>query len=365
MTRILQAGWETGSPSQIGLPLGVGAYPAPTVVASSPAPRSGGFCLKCGLGNAGFSGWANASRLRIDHATKTELFYAFGVYRSDVETHTFPSQIGFYTADAAGNINCCLTFEGDGSVRAYYAGSGGATPAWTLLGTSSITIPNTTWAHIEVHIIASTSTGGTFAVKIDGVSAISVTGIRTCQVSAALDVVGLQFHRGASTGDGASYIAYDDLRVNDTSGSVNNTWTGDESILALIPSAAGDSSQFSRGGADSGSNWGQVDERPPNGTTDYVYDPTVGHLDLYNTTTQTVGTVSAVEVIANAFNPDGSGGTINLVTKTAAGQSDGSAVILTGAQRFFRRLLETDPADSGAWTQAKIDALQIGPKVAS
>lgn len=368
MVRLLQCGWETGNAGQLGQPLSIGgSFAAPTAVSAAPVARSGTYCLKCTNTNGAVVGWSNASRIVFIHASKTELYYAFAIYRNSSESNTYPSRAAFYVSDTAGNVNLMLTTEDDGTVRAFYATAGGVNPsAWTLIGLASETIPNNSWTLVEVHLIAATGATGTCEVKINGTLALSVATVRTCQTNANFGGLGLQFVRLASgAGDAASYLAFDDLRVNDTTGAVNTGWPGDEKILMLTPTSAGDSAQFARGGADSGNNYGQVDEVPPNGLTDYVYDDTVAQLDLYNLSTVTVITISAIDVIMQVMNVDGSGGSLNLVTKTAAGQSDGAAQNLTGSPRFVHRLLDTDPADSAAWDQTKINALQVGPKVAS
>jgi hypothetical protein len=368
MVRLLQCGWETGDVAQLGVAVNPsGTFPLPTVVSATPTARSGTYCLKCAAAATG-GGWNTSSKVNIKHASKTELYYAFSIYRNDSEPNTLPSRASFYTADTASNVNTVLMTESDGTVRAYVATAGGSNPSsFTLIGLASGTIPGNAWTNIEVHLIAATGATGTCEVKINGATVLSVATVRTCQTNANFGNMGLQFARisNATGGASTSYLAFDDLRVNDTTGSVNTGWCGDEKILMLTPSAAGDSSQFSRGGADSGNNWGQVDDTPPNALTDYVYDTVTGHLDLYNTPTVTVVSVSAVEVLMQAFNVDGSGGSINLVTKSPAGQSDGGAQNLTGTPQYLHRLLDTDPADSAAWTQAKINDLQVGPKVAS
>lgn len=370
MTRLMQCGWETGDVNQLGTPVAASGFGTVSAVSATPSPRSGTYCLKCLSGNGASVGFTNAARVTFLHASKTELYYAFGVYRSDAETNVLPSRAAFVTYDTVGNINNILYLEDDGSVRAYYANAGNNAPNFTtnqtLIGTSATSIPNTTWTLIEVHIVAASGSTGTYEVKINGSTVISATSQRTCQTNSNVGSFALQFMRAnGGGGNSASFLAFDDLRVNDTSGSVNNSWPGDESILLIKPTAAGDSTQFTRGGADSGNNYGQVDELPPNGLTDYVYDTVTGHLDLYNLGTVTVTSVSAVEVLMQAQNPDGNGGSLNLVTKTGAGQSDGSAQNITGVPLYYRRILELDPADSTAWDQTKINALQVGPKVAS
>lgn len=369
MTRLLQCGWETGDVAQLGTAVGAGVFAVPAVVSATPTARSGTYCLKCTNSNGSNTGFANSSRITFLHASKTELYYAFGVYRNDTETNTLPSRVAFFTQDTAGNINCLVTFEDDGSCRAYVVTGGGSNPNvtsnLTLIGSSATSIGNNTWTHIEVHIIAATGSTGTFELKINGSTVITATSQRTCQTNANFGGFVLLFMRGqAGGGSTSSYLAFDDLRVNDTSGSVNNTWCGDESILMLKPNAAGDSTQFTRGGADSGNNYGQVDEVPPNALTDYVYDTVTGHTDLYNMTSVTVTSVSAIEVLVQAQNPDGAGGTVNLPIKTAS-QSDGSAQAVSGQPMYLHRIVEVDPDDSAAWNQSKINSLQAGIKVAS
>lgn len=368
MVRLLQCGWETGDASQLGMAQSVGSYAAPAAVSAAPTARSGTYCIKCTNNSSSFTGWPNASKWTVMHASKTELYWAFGLYRSDGELNTFPSRLSFAVFDTSGSVGLVLATEDDGSVRLYVATAGTGQPTaanMTLIGTSATSIPNSTWVNVEVHATAATGATGAVEVKINGASVISATSQRTCQTSANFAGMLLQFMRlnatGAST---SSYLAFDDLRVNDTTGSVNTGWPGDEQILLLRPNAAGDSAQFTRGGSDSGTNYGQVDELPPS-NADYVYSTTTGHIDLYNLSTTTVVSISAIEVLVQAYNVDGPGGSINLVTKTPAGQSDGSAQNLSGSPMYLRRVLDTDPADSGTWTQAKLDALQIGPKVAS
>lgn len=371
MTRIWQCGWETGDVNQKGSITNNGFSNNGTVsaVSASPTARSGTYCLRCGVVAPSASNVSGRVMISDTFSSKTELYIAFGLYRHNTgEVGTVPLSGMLVLYDTAGNLNLFITCETDGTIRAYYATAGGGNPSnsqVTLIGASTQTVALDTWTLIEVHAVAATGATGTCEIKVNGIVGLTNTATRTAQTNANFG----QFACGLYHIQGGNVISYyygiDDLRINDTTGPPNNSWCGDEKIIMLTPNAAGDSSQFSRGGADSGNNYSQVDDIPPNGTTDYVYDTTTGHLDLYNLTTTAVQGISAVDVVMQAFNSDGAGGSLNLVTKTAAGQSDGSAQSITGAPAYYHRLLETDPADSGAWTQAKIDALQVGPKVAS
>lgn len=370
MTRLFQSGWETGLVEQLGAVSnsGFGGFGAVTVVSATPTARSGTYCLKCGVAGTA-SGALGAARLTVTHASKTELYAAVGLVRHNAtETGAVPTTAFFHLNDTAGNVNTVVTCEPDGTVRAYYATGGTSAPTTaqlTLIGTSTINVPVDTWTLLEVRAVAATGATGTVEIRVNGASGFSAVGtVRTCQVNANYGATVLEFWRLNTGGATLNYVGLDDLRVNDTAGARNNSWPGDESILLLRPNAAGDLTQLTRGGTDSGANWSQVDETPPTGTGDYVFSDTVGQTDLYNLTTVAVSSVSAVEVLVQGFN-SGGGGSIDLVTKTGAGQSDGTAVSLTATPTIYRRLLELDPADSAAWNQVKIDALQTGPKIAS
>lgn len=369
MTRLFQAGFETGDVTQIGAVSnsGFGGVGTVTVVSATPTARSGSYCLKCGLAGATAT-TIGGSRLTVTHASKTELYAAVGLYRHNAaDTLTAPGTAFLQLNDTAGNANTYLFCEADGTVRAYYASAGltGPTSAQlTLIGTSTINVPLDAWTLVEVRAVAATGATGTLEVRINGATGLLATSQRTCQVNANYGATVLAFLRFQASAAAASWFAFDDLRVNDTSGARNTAWPGDESIRLLLPTGAGDATQLARGGTDSGANWSQTDEIPPNGTGDYVSSDTVGQQDLYNLSTIAATAFSAVEVIIQGFN-SGGGGSVNLSVKTAAGQSDGSAQALTATPTIYKRLLEVDPTSGLPFDQVAIDALQAGIRVAS
>jgi hypothetical protein len=373
MTRLGQAGFEVGDSSAYGADaVGSNATNAVALVTASPAPRSGTYCCRCLIGDpTNTTTWTEFHAKKVFlHASKTEMWYALGVQaHHPTEAAAAGSCLLLVFHDAAGNANVLITLDA-GTLRAYYATAGGATPSFgqcTLIGAASSAMSMDAWHLLEVRIVAATGATGNFELYLDGSSVISASSQRTAQTSAnlasfALTTGGLQSIAlmGANT-----WHAFDDVRYQDTAGSVNNGRPGDEAIRLLVPTAAGDSADLSRGGTDSGANWSQVDEVPPGGGTDYVHSGTVGHTDLYATTDFPVAAISAISVLAQVANSDGAGGTVYLPTKTGAGQSDGSAYALTPAWTYQSRLLEADPADAAAWSSAKLAALQIGCKIAS
>jgi hypothetical protein len=371
MTRILQSGFELGDTLQIGADTTTqtNATAAVSIVSATPTARSGTYCLKCSLSSVAFNGSGTAYK-SIAHASLTEVWYAFGFQVQSNNTTVGGAYLQFFrNYDTAGNVNLILAMD-SGTIRAYYANAGGAAPTTsqvTLIGSGSTSVSTGAWHLLEIRYIPSTTTGGTLEIYLNGSQILNATATRTAQSNAntASFALGAFIPTSGGSGTVTGVFAYDDVRVNSTAGSVNNGRPNDESVVLLVPNAAGDSTQFSRGGTDSGSNYGQVDEIPPNGTTDYVYDSVVGHLDLYNLPTLSISSISAIQVIMQAFDPDGGGGSLYMVTKSPAGQSDGTAQAVTTTPTYYSRLLETDPADSAAWTQTKLTALQIGVKIAS
>jgi hypothetical protein len=159
-------------------------------------------------------------------------------------------------------------------------------------------------------------------------------------------------------------MAFDDLAVNDTAGTVNNGQIGDGRVVLLKPNGAGGNAGQSRGGSDSGANWSQVEELPPS-MTDYVYSATAGTRDTYALEDIPAGSwsVNCAEVLAYAQNSDAGGGSLGLTVKSGATTNEGTAQSLTATAAYYRQLYEADPATSVAWTNAAVNALEAGTTV--
>lgn len=67
-------------------------------------------------------------------------------------------------------------------------------------------------------------------------------------------------------------IYFDDIAINDGNGEFETTFPGPGSVIIMRPAGADDDSNvgFARGGSDSGSDFGQIDEVTPNDATDYL-----------------------------------------------------------------------------------------------
>lgn len=244
------------------------------------------------------------------------------------------------------------------SLRQAAGGQFTATRNGTVLtgGTGTVVPSVDTWYYVEGHIIVS-DTVGVFEVKIDGVQDINVTGADTKNDGATSNIDRLNLMSSST----AQFL--DDMYVNDTTGSQNTGYSGDQRLKLYVPNAAGDVTGLTRGGTDSGNNYGQVDEVPTNDGTDYVFGTDTTSYDLYNIpNTSGVATVQAATLWARALKSDAGAASLALVLKSGGTENFGSDVALSTSYAFYHTLYNNDPTDSAAWSASKIDSLQIGIK---
>lgn len=223
----------------------------------------------------------------------------------------------------------------------------------TVLATSVNTLTTGGWNYIEVYYYPDNS-AGVCTVRVNGAEWLTCSGDtrNNDNIMAAVRLVN-------TTPIGVN-VQFDDLVINDTDGSVNNSWTGQQKLYLAIPNASGDATDLT---ASAGNNWEAVNEAPPD-TSSYVYSSTATEKDLYNVDdplagTETLGSVT-VNIVAKL--DSGSG---NLATTIKAGttEDDGADIALTENWTWYQQTWNVNPDDSAAWEPADIDALQIGVEI--
>lgn len=163
-----------------------------------------------------------------------------------------------------------------------------------------------------------------------------------------------------------NYPCFDDWYVIDATGTTNDgddCSPGEVTIPFLLPSAAGDTTQLTRGGTDSGANWSQVEEVPPNDGTDYNGHATDGNLDLYNIANlpSGVAAVKGVVVRTRSQKSDAGAKSGRALVKSGATVSNGPDFTLTsGSWQSNQRPLRQNPVTAADWTTSELDALQVG-----
>jgi hypothetical protein len=156
--------------------------------------------------------------------------------------------------------------------------------------------------------------------------------------------------------------------MNDTSGAVDNSWCGDGRVVAMFPSGNGDASQLTGSDGNSTDNYALVDEVPSNNDTDYVEGSVVNERDLYqlsNVSLPVGTTVRRVLVESRSKDTVAEGGLIALEVKTGGTEYVSADMALASSYAPVRAEWILNPNTGVAWTQADLDALQVGPRTRS
>jgi len=151
---------------------------------------------------------------------------------------------------------------------------------------------------------------------------------------------------------------YDDFIWSDSA------YPGVGQCSVLLPEAAGTYQTWTRGGTDTGANWSQVNELPPNGNTTYLVSPLVLN-DAETEDVQTSGTVGITGTVNSVkaesiFAQNVAGGTVQLRLRSASTDNNTSNYTTTASYVAIEKIYDTDPATSSAWTLGGIDGLECG-----
>lgn len=247
------------------------------------------------------------------------------------------------------------------------------------VGTSASALALNTWYRIEVEFNGTgVGANDTLKLYVDG-SQVAGSTTRNFSSGISVHVVGGNLNTEANT-SGDWYI--DDLAINDSTGTQQTGLPGAGSVCYLRPNGAGDADTGSptRGGADSGTIQGQIDEVTPNDATDYVVLPanpsdywvdmeagSVGGIAAADAVTlvEVHGRVSAASATASNWFPQ--------IQSQAAGTKVSPTAIAwasaswftnddTAGSRQCKLTSYVDPQAGGVWTPALVDSMQTSAK---
>lgn len=289
MARLWMSGGEidaglpgnTQNDSPDGVKTGVGTLTLDTAV------------FRSGLSSFKFN--AGASNLSIISALGTPALWVDGrsyFLRAYVRVTAAPTtSTAFLYLDVGVSVGAQL--RTDGTVELLINGVAQA-------GTSA-SITDSNWHRIEIRGVATaTSTWTTVEVRVDGSSVVTWTGSQVRNGALTW---------GWNSGPGANKIInVDDLALNDSTGSVNNTWCGDGAVVCLVPTAdSAVGTGWTNDAAGTTGLWDAENNTPPVG----IADTTVG---------------SGLHQIRNATANASVSYDATMATYTAAGVTAGSTV---------------------------------------
>jgi hypothetical protein len=189
------------------------------------------------------AGWKSAMRRTFPDAPFSETYQSFMVL-----TDTLASRVIFALTDVSQVISTRIVMDASFQILVY-AGAG----AGTLKATIATGWSTSQWHNIQLHINTATNT---LEIKLDNGATTDCSG--TAMNPWYYLVIGNAYTAGGAD----SSLYFDCIQVNNTSGSVNNSWPGSPKILtAQRPSADTAVTDWVRS---SGSNdFDMIKETPP------------------------------------------------------------------------------------------------------
>lgn len=214
------------------------------------------------------------------------------------------------------------------------------------------------WNYFEIRVLAGTNnSNGELEMYLNGQQVVNETGVDTFANSYS----GIQ----SFYFNGNNHFNYilDDIYVINTSGTNNNTFLGDISIEALLPNAAGTTTDWSVTGA--ATNHEATDDNPFDDDTSYVSSSTTTDTDTYsfdNLTNITQGIVG-VQMLPNGKKQGTGTREIAPVIRSGTTDYDQTSFNLATSYDYYPTIAEQDPDTGSAWTASGINGAEFGYKV--
>jgi hypothetical protein len=274
----------------------------------------------------------------------------------------------------AGDMSVMLFRTGGGGKVGIRVNSSGALELWniedsTQIGSDSSALTLGQWYRVELSLDTTTLATSAADVRIDGTSFAS----GTANLAGAPD----RILWGDDTGGSSFNQYFDDIAINDSTGSFQNLWPGEGSIIHLRPNAAGDNTDFS---TNADSNWEAVDEVTPDDTTTRNSATSLDDIDDYNLSASglTSETINCVQVgVRYAFTGDTTPPQfVTRIKATASGTVEESSAISylstayhtnanAAPRNYGLTLYDLPGASTTAWTPTELDTAQIGVRIST
>lgn len=224
------------------------------------------------------------------------------------------------------------------------------------------------WFYLEVG--ATIGVSGSVTIRINSIPIMSLTGVDTKGASGVITMnrISVLTTSGGARSDNIQNTVVSLAHhyfCDDSGPAPQNTFLGDIRVQTLLPNTAGDLTQFTPvGGA---ANWQNAATVPPNPTVDYNTAATVGSTDLFNTPSMSAldNYILGVQVKALCAKSDAGPRTIATVIKSGTTTAQGTVVAPGTSSEYLVSTYSTDPDTGLQWTQAAVDAAQVGYTIVS
>lgn len=294
-------------------------------------------------------------------STQESVFYRFYLY---IESYPVGLQwiMVFYSDADAGKVS--IRCNSDGTLELWNHEDS------SQIGSDSVALSTGQWYRIEVNIDTTTLASTAVEAKLDGTTFAS----GTANLSAA--IARMTITNNNVTTEGVYY--YDDLAINDSSGSIQNSWPGEGEIIHLRPNAGGDNTDWSEG---TDTSFAEVDEVTPDDATTHIGSHDLDNISDFNIDATPAAlaaddTINCVQVgvRAGAENASQTTAFVLRIKSAAAGTVEESSNINitttayatnanTAPRNYALTLYDLPGASTTAWTKATLDTTQIGVRL--
>ena len=303
--------------------------------------------------------WTGSSVSKILRADRSNLVAGFA-FRVPAPGNAFPQAVFGYLSGASRQFEISINT----SSQLYVTRNG--TTVQAGIGASSLS--QNAWYFVEFKVNFH-PTAGSYVVRLDGNVIFSGSGLNTAASgTASANAITLGNGLLITGFGGNSPLHYDDLYVLEAdSGSGLSDFIGDCRVQTLLPTGAGTTTGLSKGGAAT-TNWQSVNEATPD-TTTTVFANTAGLYDTYQYG-DLVAVTNTVYAVAQSFVSQRDDTGFRRATariRSGGTEADFAAPIqpLTGAYSVQQQIQETNPVTGAAWTVSQVNAMEMGPKIAS
>lgn len=253
----------------------------------------------------------------------------------------------------------------------------------TQLGSDSAVLSTGHWYRLELFIDATTTPGTLTARYVDcGTSGIDPGDGSLVTVATGSNSTGASSWArvlvGLNTNTSSAVAYFDDVGVNDSSGTAQNTWCGSGNVVALNPNAQGDANGFLvnvGGTVGVANNYTRVNEVPPDDATSYNASAVLNAEDLFKCQSVSLGTGDTISVVAvgvrysNLVAADATAAFKVELEKASGGTKTQSAAIVPNSTSWVSNsatgcglypiVTYLDPGGS-PWTPPTVNTAQIG-----
>ena len=288
---------------------------------------------------------------------KTEIYWRLALY-------TFGLALDFDVIefrDSDGAVQCELRF--DYSTQTLRARNGAGT-IYTG-GQGTLTLSSNQWYVLEGHLVVDDA-AGEFTVKVNGTTDLSATSVDTDYTNQGA-VRAVRFCNCTSGLGTAELAYYDDIAINDTDGSYQNTWIGLGGVYLLKPDGDGATTDFT---PSAGTVHYELMDETPRNTTDWTQGTATGNTELVDVEAcpTYVNTVDLAEVIYQAAIVESGSQDVVDVVRLGTVNYTGSTVTFVSIVPDYVYTKGTvhyiNPASGSAWLTTDIDSIQGGVQIA-